>query len=144
MAKSLLYKLFGLRKLTAETRDQLRNEGIVIDEEGTSCALSYRNFKGPRNSSHRGWESVHVGSLVVTQQTFYVQFPYMLVCKKPVEYAATRLELELKNPTKLVMKFTVEDLFEDATGGLTCHWRTHNAPAIHAHLREMQHNEDAK
>jgi hypothetical protein len=68
----------------------------------------------------------------------------MLVCKKPVEYAATRLELELMNPTKLVMKFTVEDLFEDATGGLTCHWRTHNAPAIHAHLREMQHNEDAK
>lgn len=93
MAKSLLCKIFGLRRLPAEIREQLRREGIMIDEGGTSCALSYRDFKVPRNASHRGREGGHVGSLVVTEQTFYVQFPYMPVCNKPVDYAVARLGL---------------------------------------------------
>lgn len=138
MAKSLLYKIFGLRKLSAKLRDQLRSEDIVIDEEGTSCALSYKNFKGPRNASHRGWEGGQVGSLVVTRQSFYVQLPYMLVCNKPAKYAADRIKLELKSQDELVMKFVVEDLFEGATGGLTCLWRIENAAEIYAYLKGIQ------
>ncbi len=143
MAKNLLYKIFGLRKLPTEIRAQLQSEGILFDEEGTSCALSYRNFRGPRNASHRGYKGAHAGSLVITRRTFYVQFPYMLVCNKPVEYAATRLDLELTNPSELAMKFVVEDLFDNATGGLTCHWRTDSASAIHAHLQQVQRSETA-
>ena len=141
MAKNLLYKIFGLRKLPGEIREQLHSEGILFDEEGTSCALSYRNFRGPRNASHRGYEGGHVGSLVITRRTFYVRFPYLLVCNKPVKYAATRLDLELTNPSKLTMKFAVEELFEEATGRLTCHWRTENASEIHAHLKKIQRGE---
>ena len=35
------------------------------------------------------------------------------------------------------MKFEVEELFEAATGELTCYWRTENAAAILAHLRNL-------
>lgn len=87
MGKSILYRWFGLRKVPTETRTRLTNEGIIFDEEGTSCALCYRNFRGPRNSSGRGWESGAVGTLVITQRTFYVQFPYMIVCDQPIETA---------------------------------------------------------
>jgi hypothetical protein len=119
-------------------RTRLVTEGIVFDEEGTSCALSYRNFRGPRNYSGRGWESGAVGTLVITRRTFYVQFPYMILCDRPVEEAVRHLELELEGPRKLVMKFGVEELFRQATGQLTCYWRTENAAAIMSHIRDLQ------
>ena len=138
MGKSILYRWFGLRKVPIETRARLLNEGIVFDEEGTSCALSYRKFRGPRNYSGRGWESGAVGTLVMTHRTFYVQFPYMILCDQPIDEAVRHLELELKGPATLVMTFGVEELFERATGQLTCHWRTENAPALFAHISNLQ------
>lgn len=138
MSKSILYRWFGLRKVPIKTRTKLVNEGILFDEEGTSCALSYRNFRGPRNYSGRGWEGGAVGTLVITQKTFYVQFPYMILCDQPIEEAVRHLELELKGPAKLVMRFVVEKLFEQATGQLTCYWRTENAAAILIHIRNLQ------
>jgi hypothetical protein len=138
MGKSILFRWFGLRKVPLETRTRLTNEGIVFDEEGTSCALSYRKFRSPRKSSGRGWESGAVGTLVITQRTFYVQLPYMMLCDRPIEKAVQHLEMELKGPAKLVMKFGVEDLFDQATGQLTCHWRFENASAILAHLQSLQ------
>ena len=138
MSKSILYRWFGLRKIPSETRTRLMNEGIVFDEEGTSCALSYRKFRGPRNYSGRGWESGAVGTLVITHRTFYVQFPYMILCDRPIEEAVGHLDLELRGPAKLVMKFRVEELFDRATGQLTCYWRTESATSIFAHIRSLQ------
>lgn len=60
------------------------------------------------------------------------------LCDKPVEYAVARIEAELADHAELVMKFKIEDLFDGARGELTCHWRTDNAPAIHAHLWALQ------
>lgn len=137
MGKSILYRWFGLRKVPSETRTRLTNEGIIFDEEGTSCALRYRKFRGPRNDSGRGWESAAVGTLVITQRTFYVQFPYMILCDRPIEEAVRHLELELDGHAKLVMKFGVEELFQQASGQLTCYWRTENAAAILAHIRSL-------
>ena len=143
MGKSILYRWFGLRKVPIKTRSRLVNEGIVFDEEGTSCALAYRKFRGPRNYSGRGWESSAVGTLVITEESFYVQFPYMIRCDQPIEKAVQHLELKLDGPSKLVMKFGVEALFDQATGQLTCHWRTDNAAAIFAHLQSVGAGLDA-
>ena len=117
MSKNLLYRLFGLRKLPAETRERLQREGIVFDEEGTSCALAYKNFRGKRKSSGRGWESGVAGSLVISNRTFYVQLPYMIICDKPVEEAVKHIRLELQGSGKLVMDFDVENIIEDSSGG---------------------------
>ena len=138
MSKSILYRLFGLRKVPKETRNRLENEGIIFDEEGTSCALAYRKFRGPRNYSGRGFEGGAVGTLIITKQTFYVQFPYMILCDQPIDKAVQYLELELKGSAKLVMKFGVEKLFNQSTGELTCYWRTEKASAIMEHIRELQ------
>lgn len=138
MSKSFFYRLFGLRKVPTEIRTRLENEGIVFDEEGTSCALAYRKFRGPRNYSGRGWESGAVGTLVITKRSFYLQLPYMILCDQPVEEAVRYLELELQRPKKLIMKFEVEKLFEQSTGKLTCYWRTENAARIFDHIRDLQ------
>lgn len=138
MSKSILYRLFGLRRVPKETRNRLESEGIVFDEEGTSCALAYRKFRGTHRSSGRGFEGGAVGTLVITKQTFYVQFPYMLLCDQPIDKAVQYLELELKGSAKLVMKFGVEKLFSQSTGELTCYWRTEKASAIMDHVSELQ------
>ena len=113
-----------------------------MDVHAAGGGLSYRKFRGPRIYSGRGWESGAVGTLVITHQTFYVQFPYMILCDQPIQHAAQHLELELEGPSTLVMKFGVEALFERATGDLTCYWRTENAPAILAHLRDVRARQD--
>ncbi len=138
MSKSIFYRLFGLRKVPKETRNRLESEGIVFDEEGTSCALAYRKFRGPRNYSGLGFEGGAVGTIVITKQTFYVQFPYMILCDQPIEKAVQYLELELQGSAKLVMKFGVEKLFKQSTGELTCYWRTEKASAIMDHVSELQ------
>ncbi len=130
--------MFGLRKVPKETRNRLEIEGIVFDEEGTSCALAYRKFRGTHKSSGRGWQSGVVGTLVITKRTFYVQLPFMILCDKPIQEAVQYLELELQGPEKLIMKFGVEKLFEQSTGDLTCYWRTENASAIMDHIKKLQ------
>ena len=69
----------GGDSLSEELRARFEQEGFVFDEEGTSCALSFRNFRGPRNASGRGYEGAHPGTLAITRKSFYVQLPYMLV-----------------------------------------------------------------
>ena len=143
MAKNLLYKLFGLRKVPADLRKRFEEEGIAFDEEGTSCALGYKQFKGPRNASHRGWQGAVSGTLIVTKKSLYIHLPYLLICDKPAANAVRHIELELRSATELLMKFDVEMLFDGATGGLTCLWRTNNAEAIDVYLRELSSNDSA-
>ena len=138
MAKSFLYRWFGLRKVPAVLRSRFETECILFDEEGTSCALAYKNFRGTHKRSGRGWESVMVGTLVITGRTFYVHLPYMILCDQPIEEAIQYIELELKSPNKLVMKFEVEKLFANSTGNLTCYWRTENASRIFNHLSDLR------
>ena len=138
MSKGIFYHLFGLRKVPKETRNRLEIEGIVFDEEGTSCALAYRKFRGTHKSSGRGWQSGVVGTLVITKRTFYVHLPFMIQCDRPIEEAVQYLEVELQGSSKLVMKFVVEKLFEQSTGELTCYWRTENASAILDHIIDFQ------
>jgi hypothetical protein len=138
MSKSIFYRLFGVRRVPIEMRNRLESEGIVFDEEGTSCALAFRDFRGSHKYSGRGWKSGAVGTLVITKSTLYISLPYMISCHQPIDEAIRYLHLELTNPDKLAMKFKVEKLFEHSSGNLTCYWRTENASAIFDHLRGLQ------
>jgi len=138
MSKSILYRIFGLRKVPKEIRSRLESEDIVFDEEGTSCGLAFLKFRGTHKSSERGIQNGMVGTLVITKKTFYLDLPFMIHCEKPIEDAVQYIELELNDDTKLVMKFEVEKLFDKSSGELTCYWHTDNASAIMDHIKELQ------
>ena len=65
MAKSLLYRLFGVGRIPKLLGDRLRIEGIVVADEGIAGSVTYRDFRAPgRYSSWR--KQAFIGSLVVT------------------------------------------------------------------------------
>ena len=65
MAKSFLYRLFGIGKIPKLLNDTLRIEGIVVADEGVPGSVTYRDFRAPgRYSSWR--KQGFVGSVVIT------------------------------------------------------------------------------
>jgi hypothetical protein len=47
MAKSLLYRLFGVGKIAAPLMSQLNAEGMILFDEGVKGSVTYRNFRAP-------------------------------------------------------------------------------------------------
>lgn len=65
MAKSLLFRLFGVGRIPKLLGDRLRMEGIVVADEGIPGSVTYRDFRAPgRYSSWR--KQAFIGSVVVT------------------------------------------------------------------------------
>ena len=51
MAKSLLYRLFGVGKLSKEVVDNLNREELLLMDEGIGGSMTYRDFHAPGNGS---------------------------------------------------------------------------------------------
>src|SRR5438067_5082416 len=65
MAKSLLYRLFGLGRIPKLLNDTLHIEGIVVADEGIPASVTYRDFRAP--GKYFSWKKQgFVGSVVVT------------------------------------------------------------------------------
>lgn len=46
MAKTLLYRLFGIGKLPAERKAEFEREGVLFLDEGIRGTVTYKNFRG--------------------------------------------------------------------------------------------------
>ena len=69
MAKTLMYRLFGLGRIPKQAMAILETEGIVYQEEEIPASISFRNFRSPsrRSGYRRNWFS---GSIVITKLHF--------------------------------------------------------------------------
>jgi hypothetical protein len=57
MAKTLLYRLFGIGKIPVAVMAELQQEGILLLDEGVPGSATYHNFRSPgrRSSWRRTW-----------------------------------------------------------------------------------------
>lgn len=69
MAKSILYRLFGLGKIPRRHRNEIEKEGVIFKDEGLSIVVRYRNFRAP-NAYYGRRVSLVVGSVVLTKKSF--------------------------------------------------------------------------
>ena len=69
MAKSLMYRLFGVGKVPKKSLSILKDEGILYQEEGIPASIGFRNFRAPGryHGRKRSWFS---GSIVLTKLHF--------------------------------------------------------------------------
>lgn len=54
MAKSLLYRLWGVGRIPATVMSQLQAEGIILFDEGVKSSVTYRDFSAP--GKRFGWK----------------------------------------------------------------------------------------
>lgn len=69
MAKSIFYHLFGFGKIPKRYRSDIEKEGVILQDEGLSIVLRYRNFRAPYTYYSRKISLV-IGSIVLTKISF--------------------------------------------------------------------------
>ena len=127
MSKTLLYRLFGLGKVPTRHAPALRQEGIVLLDEGIIGSITFRQFIAPgrRHSWKKSW---FLGSLVLTQQTFAA-----FGMRRPLVYIPLedkRLSELRCSVTEGVTLFVTYDasLFNEKSSGIVeCRFRTAKA-----------------
>ena len=66
MAKTLLYRLFGVGKIPAQLSGELKSENVILLDEGIPGSVTYLDFRAPgkRSSWRRQW---FTGAIALTQ-----------------------------------------------------------------------------
>src|SRR5712692_7658282 len=102
MAKSLLYRLFGVGKIPAPLMSQLQTEGIILLDEGVKGSVTYRNFRAPgrRDAWRRQW---FTASIALTKLRLFALW-----------YANPIINVPLKDERIRAMQFSLEN------GGVLC------------------------
>ncbi len=69
MAKSFLYHFFGFGKIPKRYRGEMEKEGVILQDEGLTIVVRYRNFRAPYVYYGRKISLV-MGSVVLTKSSF--------------------------------------------------------------------------
>ncbi len=124
MAKSILYRLFGIGKFPKTMVPTLQKEGIVFEDQGLSGSVIFRKFRAPgRRYSYR--KSGFVGSLVITNLRFAAfAFSKPLVNLPLKKDKLDLLKLSVPKKNKFCMTFNAGDFHEGWKGTVECRFTT--------------------
>ncbi|HEX8889390.1 MAG TPA: hypothetical protein VF779_09440 [Pyrinomonadaceae bacterium] len=97
MAKSLLYRLFGLGKMPAELAATLQGEGVILMDEGIKGSVTYLDFRAPgrRADWRRQW---FTATIALTEARLLA-----------LQNSNTAINVPLRDERMQKMKFSVED-----------------------------------
>lgn len=62
MAKTLLYKLFGIGRMPTDLRAAAEGEGVILFEEGIRGTVTYRDFRG--GGRYANWKRQWYGASI--------------------------------------------------------------------------------
>lgn len=134
MAKTFLYRFFGIGKLPPELIAEFRSDGVLFTDEGIRATVTYKNFRGGGRISN--WKRQWFGAAVVLTQKRLVAF----------RLRSRIIDVRLDDPRLKQMEFTVEepetlsvcfdaDLFQpDWKGRIEYRFRTPSANGIRDRL----------
>jgi len=124
MAKSLLYRLFGVGKIPKLLGDTLRIEGIVVSDEGISGSVTYRDFRAP--GKYFSWrKQAFTGSVVVTNvrlvalmyANFAVNIPF-------TDERIRKLQISVEGADGLLIVFDPSLFHDNWSGTIEYRFRT--------------------
>jgi hypothetical protein len=128
VGKSLLYRLFGIGRISEPLRSQLLKEGIVLMDEAVKGSVTYRDFRAPgkRDLWRRQW---YVGSIALTKVrlvTLSNNKPTINVPIADERIRAIRFSVE-KSGAVLCIGFDAGLFHEDWSGTIEYRFRTPEA-----------------
>ena len=137
MAKSLLYRLFGVGKIPAPFMSQLQSEGIVVMDEGVKGSVTYRNFRAPgkRFGLRRQW---YTASIALTKVRLLALWSSNPIINVPLEDKRLRaMQFSLENGGALCVAFDASLFHADWSGTIEYRFRTLEAPRLLESLRRQ-------
>ncbi|MDH3713868.1 MAG: hypothetical protein OET44_08495 [Gammaproteobacteria bacterium] len=124
MSKSFLYRLFGIGKIPEHALQQIRKEGVVLQDEGIGGSVTLRKFRAPgkRFSWRRNWFS---GSVVLTREHFLAfKFSQPVVGVAWHDHKLKALNCFLVNENTLCVAFDASTFRDDWSGDIELRFTT--------------------
>jgi len=135
MAKTLLYRLFGLGKVPAQLMATLNAEGILAFDEGIKGSVTYRDFRAPRKYSawRRKW---FTGSIILTKARLVALQSLSQAIDVPLTDKRIRsLRISVEKEDILLIAFDPSLFHPDWSGTIEYRFRTTEAEAFVEKLR---------
>jgi hypothetical protein len=138
MAKSLLYRLFGAGKIPEPLMSQLKNEGIILFDEGVKGSVTYRDFRSPsrRTSFRRQWYAASIALTKVRLLALWYSNPIINVPLDDERIRAMRFSLE--DGEILCVAFDASLFHADWSGTIEYRFRTPLAQQLLGLLQRRQ------
>ncbi len=136
MGKSILYNLFGIGKLPKQFASDIRNEIVVLMDEGLGGSIILKNFRAPGRYS--GWKrSWFTGCVVLTEQRFAAfAFGRPLINIPATAEYLNKLHYTAENSGTLHVSFDASAFHENRSGLIECRFKTPLAERFVAHLAQ--------
>jgi hypothetical protein len=137
MAKSLLYRLFGVGKIPKLIGDTLRIEGIVVSDEGIPGSITYRNFRAP--GKYFSWrKQAFTGSVVVTNVRLVALMYANFAVNVPFNDERVRkLQISVEGSDRLLIVFDPSLFHDKWSGTIEYQFRTPLAGDILKWIRDL-------
>ena len=136
MAKTLLYRLFGIGKIPEQFMATLESEGILALDEGIKGSVTYRDFRAPGKYSawRRQW---FTGSLVLTQVRLVSLLSLSTAIDVPLTDERIRsVRFSVEGQDTLLVAFDPSLFHPGWSGTMEYRFRTTEAEAFVAKLHE--------
>lgn len=130
MAKTLLYRLFGVGKIPWQLSSTLKIEGIVLLDEGISGSVTYLNFRAPGKYSN--WRKVwFTGAIALTQARLVgLQYSNPVINVPVTDERLRSMRFSVEAGNTLVVAFDPALFHSDWSGTIECRFRTSQAESF--------------
>ncbi len=130
MAKTLLYRLFGVGKIPAQVRATIESEGVVLIEEGIRGTVTYRDFRSPGRIA--SWKkSAFSGAIALTRtRLLAMQFSNPVINVPLDDDRLQQVQFSIEGEDRLLIAFNANLFHNDWSGTLEYRFRTPQAPAF--------------
>ena len=124
MSKTILYRLFGVGKIPASAAEAIKNEGIVLMDEGVKGSVTYRNFRSPFRRAN--WKRQWSPASIALTKTRLVAFQYSSpIIDVPLNDARLwQMEFSLENENALLVRFDAALFHDDWSGTIEYRFKT--------------------
>ncbi len=130
MAKTLLYRLFGVGKIPAQLSAKLRSEVIVLLDEGIAGSVTYLDFRAPgrRSSWRRQW---FTGAIALTQTRLVaLQYANFAINVPVTDERIHQMRFSKEADDTLLIAFDPALFHNDWSGTIEYRFRTSEAQAF--------------
>jgi hypothetical protein len=127
MAKTLLYRLFGVGKIPAPWRATIESEGIVLMDEGIGGSVTYRDFRSPgRRASWK--KSAFSGAIALTKtRLLALQFSSPVINVPLDDDRLRQMQFSVEGEDRILIAFNADLFHNDWSGTIEYRFRTPQA-----------------